>query len=59
MNPIGEDIRVRPAHDNVEQQYYGCDDQGPERAEPEHSLEHHEPGNKLPGQVEKKDQGKE
>jgi len=48
LRRVGQDVGVRAAQADVEQQHGGGDAERPRRIEPEHALEHHEPGDELP-----------
>ena len=56
LHPVGDDVGVRPAQHDVNQQHGGGDDQRPHRRHAQQNLEHDQPGYELAGQVETQQQ---
>ena len=59
LHPIGQDVGMRTAEHDVNQQDGRGDEQRPQGRHAQHDLEHHQTGHQLPGQIEKQHQGKD
>jgi hypothetical protein len=58
LHGVGQDVRVRAAEHDIDEQDQGSDRECPERRESQHRLEHDEAGDQLTGEVEKEHQRK-